>query len=94
MPSRTIDRIRFLISNHQYEMTKHAMEEMAEDNLTIHDIENAIHSGKIVRREKKDPRGTKYIIEGIAKNNKTIVASVSRFIEKTNLLIITVYAKK
>ena len=40
-------------------MTVHAMEEMAEENLDIHDIEHALRSGKIARIEKDDPRGTK-----------------------------------
>ena len=47
-------------------MTVHAMEEMAEDDLDILDVEQALLNGEVVRREKDDPRGTKYVIEGLA----------------------------
>lgn len=47
-------------------MTVHAMEEMAEDNLDILDVEQAILNGPVARIEKGDPRGTKYVVEGFA----------------------------
>lgn len=40
------------------------MEEMAEDEFDILDVEQAILSGHISRSEKNDPRGTKYVVEG------------------------------
>ena len=46
-------------------MTIHAAEEMAEDDLDILDIEEAILNGQIVHRTKRDPRGTKYTIEDL-----------------------------
>jgi hypothetical protein len=46
-------------------MSAHAMEEMAEDLLTIEDIESAVLSGQVSRIEKDDPRGTRYTIEGV-----------------------------
>ena len=39
-------------------MTVHAIEEMAEDDLDILDIEEVILNGQIVHRTKDDPRGT------------------------------------
>jgi hypothetical protein len=42
------------------------MEEMAEELLDIVDIEHAFLHGRITRVERDDPRGTKYIIEGVA----------------------------
>lgn len=38
-------------------MTSHAMEEMAEDDLDILDIEHVILIGRVVRTERDDPRG-------------------------------------
>jgi hypothetical protein len=73
-------------------MTMHAMEEMAEDSLDILDVEHAILSGRIIATEKDDPRGTKYIIEGLAKNETTVVVVVGRFTTVGSYLIITVYA--
>ena len=71
-------------------MTVHAMEEMAEDNLDILDIEHAILDGQISRIEKGDPRGTKYVIEGFAVDGQTPVGTVGRFTNE-RYLIITVY---
>lgn len=48
-----------------YDMTVHAMEEMAEDGLDILDVEHAVLSGQVIERKKDDPRGTKYVIEAL-----------------------------
>lgn len=72
-------------------MTIHAMEEMAEDDLDIFDIEEAILNGRIVRRTKKDPRGTKFTIEGLALDGERPVGIVGRFQRTDRFLIITVY---
>lgn len=64
MAKRIIDKIREAVRTGNYDMTHHANEEMAEDNLAIYDIEQAILNGKIIKREKDDPRGTKYTIFG------------------------------
>ena len=42
MPHGDIDRIREKIRLRQYDMSVHAIEEMAEDCLTIMDVEEAI----------------------------------------------------
>ncbi|MEH2402902.1 DUF4258 domain-containing protein [Nostoc sp.] len=48
-------KLRLLVEN------AHAMEEMAEDMLMILDMEEAVLRGQVIRVEKDDPRGTKYI---------------------------------
>ena len=72
-------------------MTVHAAEEMAEDDLDILDVEQAILNGKVVRRQKDDPKGTKYVIEGLATDGKTSVGVVGRFQGSEHYLIITIY---
>lgn len=72
-------------------MTKHANDEMAEDNLDIFDIETSILQGQITKIEKEDPRGAKYCIEGIANADKTVVGTVGRFTKTGKYRIITVY---
>ncbi|MBM4256263.1 MAG: hypothetical protein FJ147_10235 [Deltaproteobacteria bacterium] len=42
MPRRAIERIRDAIRTAAYDMTSHAVEEMAEDSLDFADIETAI----------------------------------------------------
>jgi hypothetical protein len=72
-------------------MSVHAADEMAEDNLDILDVEQAILSGEVVRTEKDDPRGTKYIVEGLATDGTTSVGVVGRFLDNERYLIITIY---
>lgn len=91
MPHRLIERIRQKILLRLYDMTVHAVEEMAEDDLDILDIEEAILNGRIVRRHKKDPRGIKYTIEGVALDGQKLVGVVGRFHGTDRFLIITVY---
>jgi hypothetical protein len=74
-----------------YDVTIHAMEEMAEDELDIVDIEQAVLTGQVVRREKDDPRGTKYVVEGFATDGETLVGVVGRFQGSERYLILTVY---
>lgn len=91
MPRRTIERIREKIRLRAYDMTVHAIEEMAEDDLDILDVEQAVLNGQVVRREKDDPRGTKYVIEGLATDGETSVGVVGRFQGSERYLIITLY---
>ncbi|MCC5663491.1 DUF4258 domain-containing protein [Nostoc sp. CHAB 5784] len=91
MPRSDIDRIREKIRLRQYDMSAHAMEEMAEDMLTILDVEEAVLRGQVIRVEKDDPRGTKYIVVGTALDQQTPVGIVGRFASNGRYLIITVY---
>ena len=91
MARRNIDDIRDNIRVGKYDMTVHAIEEMAEDGLDILDFEQSILYGQISRIEKDDPRGTRYVIEGPAIEEQTSVGSVGRFIDD-RYLIITIYA--
>jgi hypothetical protein len=76
----------------QYDMSAHAMEEMAEDGLDIDDVEHAVLHGEITRIERDDPRGTKYVIEGMAADQLQLVGVVGRFVETGRYLVIAVYA--
>ena len=72
-------------------MTVHATGEMAEDDLDILDVEQAVLSGQVVRREKDDPRGTRYVVEGLATDGETSVGVVGRFQGSERYLIVTIY---
>ncbi|MCD6219169.1 DUF4258 domain-containing protein [Candidatus Calescamantes bacterium] len=91
MSRRVIDRIRDAIRAGNYDMTFHAIEEMAEDKLGILDVETAVLHGKIIKRQRDDPRGTKYIIQGLSTDQSTLIEVVGRFKETGVFLIITVY---
>lgn len=72
-------------------MTFHASEEMAEDDLDIDDLEHSLLNGSIARIDRDDPRGTKYVVEGVAVDQVTPVGSAGRFVSPERYLIITVY---
>ena len=91
MPRSRLERIRECIRRCQYDMTAHAMEEMAEELLDILDVESAILTGEITRTEKDDPQGTKYSVAGLGADSRTLVGAVGRFVESDRFLIITVY---
>ena len=86
-----IERIRESIRSRQYDMTAHATEEMAEDELDVVDVEHAILTGRVVRIQRGDPRGNKYVLEGMAANGATLVGVVGRFVSSRRYLIVTAY---
>ena len=91
MRRSSIERIRERIRLRQYDMTAHATEELAEDDLTIVDVEHAVLAGRVVQIQRDDPRGSKYVIEGPATDGATLVGVVGRFLGRDRYLIVTVY---
>jgi uncharacterized protein DUF4258 len=88
----TIEIIREKVRDQHYEFTiPHFLEEMANDDLGLADIEMAIANGHIRRRFTKDPRGTRYEVVGPATDGREI-AVVCRIKETGKLLFITTYA--
>jgi hypothetical protein len=92
MSRRLLKKIRNAIRTRNYDLTHHAIDEMAEDGLSVDDIEHAVLTGKITKTEEDDLRGTRYTMIGIAADQRTGVGIVGRFIELESYLIITVYA--
>jgi uncharacterized protein DUF4258 len=72
-------------------MTVHAMEEMAEDDLDILDIEEAVLNGRVVRSNRREPLGPKHTVEGLALDGEKLIGVVGRFSSTARFLIITVY---
>jgi hypothetical protein len=91
MSRRDLEQIRQAIRNRQYDLTAHAFEEMSEDLLDVEDVEIAVQNGQIVKVEKGDPRGTRYVVEGLAADGVTPVGVVGRFTSTSRYLIVTVY---
>jgi hypothetical protein len=48
-------------------------------------------TGQVVRSDKDDPRGVKYVVEGFAADSETSVGVVGRFDGRERYLIVTVY---
>ncbi len=89
----TIERIRQQIRDREYFMSSHAEEEMAEDAFERPDVENAILRGTVDKKLTRDPRGTRYRIEGPALDGRWMHV-ICRFRETGDLIIIAVYAKE
>ena len=86
-----IERIRMKTRDGDYELTiPHFFEEMADDNLTFDDVENAIAKGRVRKKFTRDPRGTRYEIVGPARDEREIVV-ICRFKSTGKLLLITIY---
>jgi serine/threonine protein kinase len=87
----TIQKIRQKINDRAYYLSSHAEEEMAADGFERADVEHAICKGRIEKRLTRDERGTRYRIEGPARDGRMLQA-LCRFRADSNLVIITVYA--
>ena len=85
-----LQRIRQRIIDRNYYLSSHAEDEMHDDGLERYDVEHAILKGRIQKKLSKDIRGTRYRIEGPAKDGR-LVHVICRFKEDENLIIITVY---
>ncbi len=88
---KTLQRIRQKVIDKDYYISDHAEEEMLDDELEREDIENAILKGRIEKKLTEDIRGTRYRIEGRARDGRSIYV-VCRFKEHGNLIVITAYA--
>lgn len=88
---KTLQRIRQMVMDRNYYLSDHAEEELLDDELERKDIENAILNGRIEKKLIEDKRGTRYRIEGPARDDR-IIHVVCRFKEHGNLIVITAYA--
>jgi hypothetical protein len=87
-----IHRLKEKIATKNYEFTiPHFFEELANDNLTLRDIESAICKGRIRRRFMRDPRGARYEVVGPATDGREI-AVICRIKSTGKLLLITTYS--
>ena len=85
-----IERIRARIRARDYYLSSHAEEETAEDGFERVDMENAILTGFVEKKLTHDPRGTRYRVEGPARDGRRMHV-LCRFHEAGSLVIITVY---
>ena len=91
MSEAVLRRVRVAVNATAYDMTFHAVEELAEDGLTLDDVESALLTGSLIRTETDDPRGPRHVLQGTAADGRTLVGVVLRFTNTGRLLIITVY---
>jgi len=68
----TLQKIQQRIIDRNYYVSSHAEEEMIDDDLERKDVENAILKGRINKKMTRDIRGTRYRIEGPARDGRLI----------------------
>ena len=81
-----IKKIRQRIVDRDYFISSHAEEEMLDDDLERKDMEHAILKGKIDKKMTHDERGTRYRIEGPARDGR-LIHVICRFREDINLIV-------
>ena len=87
-----IERIRVKVRSRDYYLSSHAEDEMVEDGFERADMENALLKGVVQKKLTRDPRGTRYRVEGPANDDRPMHV-LCRFNETGSLIIITVYQK-
>ena len=87
----TIDKLRELIREERYQISVHANEEMSKDDLIAVDVENALLTGKIIKRFTRNARGTRYEVNGQACDGRPM-AVICRILDNGWLRIVTVFA--
>ena len=86
-----IQRIRQKVIDRAYYLSSHAEDEMLDDGLERDDVENAIFKGRVQKKLSEDVRGTRYRIEGPAKDGR-LIHVICRFKADGDLIVTTVYA--
>lgn len=93
MFEKVLRRFRERIRSGEFVMTLHAVEEMEDEGLSILDVEHAILTGKIARRQKdENTREWKYLVSGRSLSQDEVVV-VAKLSPTDKLVIITVYAE-
>jgi hypothetical protein len=91
---RILKQMRDKVRTRQYVMTLHAEEEMAEDSLSIFDVESGILTGTIIERQRDRSRQEwKYLVQGETIDGGRVIVVVSKFGYAGKLIILTVYAE-
>lgn len=77
----------------RYELTQHAKDEAADDQLDVEDIEHVVLTGRIAKTLTKDERGIRYVLAGVSKSKKDVEV-VCRILPSGKMRVITVYLKR
>ena len=88
---RILKQLKECVRQKKYVVTLHAEEEIAEDELSIFDVESAILTGNIAERQKdRDKRSWKYLVRGQTIEGSEIVV-VAKLSPTGKMVIVTVF---
>ena len=76
-----------------YQLTQHAKDEAADEEMDSSDIESIVLSGHLAQTLTLDPRGTRYVVAGLT-TDKRSGRIVCRILPSGKLRIITVYLER
>ena len=91
MYPRILQQIQTLVRQGDYVLSIHVENELINDDFTEQDLEAAILSGRIVRRERDAIGRPKYIVEGTALDGRGLTAVVQPFQTRQLVVMATVY---
>jgi len=93
MFERVLKLFRERIRAGRFVVTLHAVEELEDDGLSVYDVEHAILTGKIARRQRDLDTGEwKYLVNGRTLSDEEVVV-VAKLSPTDKLVIITVYGE-
>lgn len=91
MFERILNRLRECVRTKNYVVTLHADEEIADEGLSILDVERAIIKGQIIERQKDVDTGEwKYLLSGPLGENKVITV-ITKLSSTGKMVLITVF---
>jgi hypothetical protein len=87
-----LERIRAQANAENIRVTQHAQQEMAEENITLDEVLEAIATGQILENYPEHRRGACCLLNGLTQNGRSlhVVCTTAR----SMLIIITVYEPK
>ena len=89
----TIEILRRKVAAGHYQITQHAKDEAADEEMDTNDIESIVLSGRLAQTLTSDPRGARYIVSGLTANKRDGKV-VCRILPSGKLRIITVYLER
>lgn len=75
----------------RYDFTRHALDEMDDDELTENDVSQALLHGRVVAELTDDPRCTRYVVRRTRRLQGDQIEVICRFLPSGYLRVITVY---
>ena len=91
MYPRILHQIQALVRQGDYVLSIHVENELENDGFTDQDLEAAILTGEIVRRERDTLGRPKYVIEGMALDGRGLTTVTQPFQTRQLVVIVTVY---
>ena len=88
-----IEVLRRKIAAGHYQLTQHAKDEAADENIELADVESIILTGRLAKTLTRDRRGPRFVVAGLTADKRS-GRVVCRKLPSGKLRIITVYLER